>query len=131
MVTIRPACEEQELVGELARCHFLYAMYPFSRSLRTFTRTSLPTKLSTYVQAQRPILGHGPAQSSLATFLHDTRTGVMWSSANVQDGVRSINSLMQQSVDRQQWERAHELYYGKANVSAMVQVFEKLAAHPS
>jgi hypothetical protein len=131
MVTIRPACEEQKLVGELARCHFLYAMYPFSRSLRTFARTSLPTKLSTYVQAQRPILAHGPAESTLAAFLHDTQTGVMWSNTQVQDGVQSIRYLMQQSVDRQQWERAHELYYGKANVSVMVQVFEKLAAHPS
>ena len=33
--------------------------------------TAVLVKLSTYVPAQLPILGHGPAQSSLATSLHD------------------------------------------------------------
>lgn len=128
MVTILPTCEEQKLVGELAHCHFLYAMYPFSRNLQIFAQTSLPTKLSTYVQSQRPILGHGPAGSTLAAFLRDTQTGVMWSTAAPQDGVQSIRCLMQMSVDRQKWEQAHNLYYGKANVSAIVEVFQKLAA---
>jgi hypothetical protein len=126
MVTIHPACEEQELVGELARCHFLYAMYPFSRSLRIFARTSLPTKLSTYVQSQRPILGHGPAGSTLASFLQETQTGITWSNAKVQDGVRSITSSMQLSVERRQWEQARDVYYGEANAHAMLLALDKL-----
>lgn len=131
MVTIRAACEEQKLVGELARCHFLYAMYPFSRSLRIFARTSLPTKLSTYVQSQRPILGHGPAESTLASFLQETQTGVMWSNAKVQDGVRSITSLMQLSVERRQWEQARDFYYGEANAHTMRLVLHKLTEDSS
>lgn len=126
IVTTLPACVEQELVPELARCHFLYAMYPFRSSLRIFTQTSLPTKLSTYVQAQRPILGHCPAESTLAAFLQDTETGVVWSNTQVRYGVQSIRCLMQQSIDRRQWERVRDLYYGKSNVNAMVQVFQKL-----
>jgi hypothetical protein len=128
IVSLLPACPEAKLVEQLASCHFVYAMYPFTRRLRVFARTSLPTKLSTYVQAQRPILGHGPAGSTLAAFLQDTQTGVMWSNTQVQSGVRSIRCLMEQSVDRQQWERVRDLYYGKANVSAMMQVFQKLTA---
>jgi hypothetical protein len=126
IVTILPACDEQKLVHGLSRCHFLYAMYPFRRSLRIFTQTSLPTKLSSYVQAQRPVLGHGPVESTLAAFLQDTQTGVMWSNTQVQYGVQSIRCLMQQSIDRRQWERVQDLYYGKSNVNAMVQVFQKL-----
>ncbi len=127
IVTILPACEEQKLVGELARCHFLYAMYPFRRSMRIFTQTSLPTKLSTYVQAQRPILGHGPEESTLAAFLRDTQTGVMWINSKVEDGVQSIRCATRQVVDRRQWDETRDLYYGEANVGGMLGVFQKLA----
>jgi hypothetical protein len=128
IVTILPACEEQKLVGELARCHFLYAMYPFRPSLRIFTQTSLPTKLSTYVQAQRPILGHGPEASTLAAFLRDTQTGVMWNNTKAHDGVQSITFATRQTVDRRRWEEARDLYYGEANVGAMLAILQRLVA---
>jgi hypothetical protein len=128
-IEFNPNQEEEQVVLELQQCHFVYAMYPLTPRLRRFSQTSLPTKLSTYVLAQRPILGYGPARSSLASFLEDTQAGVMWSSADVQDGVRSINSLMQHSVKRKQWENARELYYGEANIRVMLQVLEKIAAN--
>jgi hypothetical protein len=128
VVSLLPTCPEAKLVEQLASCHFLYAMYPFEGRLRVFARTSLPTKLSTYVQAQRPILGHGPPESTLAAFLRDTSTGVMWCNAQSQDGERAINALMQLSIDRRQWERAQDLYYGEGNVQTMRRVLDKLAA---
>jgi hypothetical protein len=61
-----PHCEESAAVERLRACDFVYAMYPFDRASRVFVRTSLPTKLTTYVRAGRPILAHAPADSTLA-----------------------------------------------------------------
>jgi hypothetical protein len=119
---------EGQVVLKLQQCHFVYAMYPFARRLRRFSQTSLPTKLSTYVLAQRPILGHGPAQSTLATFLRDTQTGVIWSSLDAQDGLRAIGSLMLQSGEGHRWERARQLYFGYENIRVMLPALNKAAA---
>jgi hypothetical protein len=128
-IECNPNQEEEQVVLELQQCHFVYAMYPFARRLRRFSQTSLPTKLSTYVLAQRPILGHGPAQSTLASFLNHTEVGVMWSSTDFQEGLRIINSFMQGSVERQQWEYARDLYFGESNIRVIAQAWEKIVAN--
>jgi hypothetical protein len=127
-IEFHPNETEDHVVLQLQQCHFVYAMYPFARRLRRFSQTSLPTKLSTYVLAQRPILGHGPAQSTLATFLRDTQTGVTWSGLDPQDGVRAIGCLMVQSGESHRWERARQLYFGYENIRVMLQALNKAAA---
>jgi hypothetical protein len=127
-IEFHPNETEDHVVLQLQQCHFVYAMYPFARRLRRFSQTSLPTKLSTYVLAQRPILGHGPTQSTLATFLRDTQTGVTWSGLDPQDGVRAIGCLMVQSGESHRWERARQLYFGYENIRVMLQALNKAAA---
>ncbi len=126
MVEVAPALDETMVVRELGRCRLVYAMYPFRKSLRTFTGTSLPTKLSTYVQAQVPIIAQGPATSTLARFIRDTETGVTWSSMSSQDGQQAILAGTRMKIDRNHWTLARDLYYGRSNVIKMGDVLERL-----
>ena len=126
IVHLAPSCAEAEVVRELARCHFVYAMYPFRRALKRFVTTSLPTKLSTYVQAQRPILGHGPEMSTLTTFLSRTGTGGLWTDMAREKGERAIGVVLDLNLDAERWKLAYDLYYGKANSAKMLKVLDQL-----
>jgi hypothetical protein len=66
---------EQAALGLLAACDLLYAMYPPGNKYELFRRTSLPIKLSTYIQAQRPIFVHSPLDSGLARIVAPARVG--------------------------------------------------------
>lgn len=68
----RPVAEARDL---LAECSCLYLPQTFSMDSRRFSELSFPTKLSTYVAAQRPILLHAPAYSSLSGFWQDCELG--------------------------------------------------------
>ena len=57
--------DEPEAVRHLQRCFLLYLNYPFPTIHVVRRQTSFPTKLSTYVQAARPLLIHAPADSSV------------------------------------------------------------------
>jgi hypothetical protein len=123
-----PNAAEGQVVLQLQQCHFVYAMYPFARRLRGFSQTSLPTKLSTYVLAQRPILGHGPADSSLAEFLHQTGVGRMWDNMVTTFGQKEMAALFSSPVATNLWEHARTVYFGKAGVESLQLVFSRLAA---
>ncbi len=114
-----PNAAEEQVVLQLQQCHFVYAMYPFARRLRKFSQTSLPTKLSTYVLAQRPILGHGPADSSLAQVLQQTGLGCLWENRDVAAGERMIASLLGTPVAPAAWERARAAYFGRPKVETL------------
>ncbi|OJW75075.1 hypothetical protein [Spirosoma sp. 48-14] len=115
---------ESQVIPQLAACDFVYAMYPMNQRMRIFSQTSMPTKISSYVQAGRPIFGHGPADSSLAEFLQATGTGVLWSTTNKQDGLALIQKLMGLKLTNDHWQYARERYYGEENITAMRRVFE-------
>lgn len=122
-----PNAAEEQVVLQLQQCHFVYAMYPFARRLRRFSQTSLPTKLSTYVLAQRPILGHGPADSSLAEFLRQTGVGRMWDNMVTSFGQKEIAALLSSPVAANLWEHARTVYFGNAGVESLQLVFSRLA----
>jgi len=111
--------DEREIVDGLALCSFVYCMYPTSGRLHMFSKTSLPAKLTSYVQAGRPIFGYGPSDSSLAEFLNSTGTGVMWNGSDRTSGLRAIEKVygMQPGVDR--WELARKKYFGEGNLDVM------------
>ncbi len=52
-------------------------MYPAGGKYQLFRRTSLPIKVSTYVQAQRPIFAHTPADSTLACVVTKYKLGAV------------------------------------------------------
>lgn len=120
-VTFYPTLPEDKALPELSQCAFVYAMYPFAPALKIFGATSLPTKLTSYLQAGRPILGHGPADSTLASFLKNTRTGAMWTSGDQQTGFDVLQAVSSLEFNSTQWQHARESYFGERNLQVMTQ----------
>ena len=64
-VVVRGHVAEAAAAAQLSReALVLYLNYPFSEAERVLRETSFPTKLSTYVLCERPILVHAPPHSS-------------------------------------------------------------------
>ena len=82
--------DESMAVPLLATCDLLYAMYPPGRKYQLFRRTSMPIKLSTYVQAQRPVFAHSPLDSGLARVVGSAGVGCVCSSLDESELVRRI-----------------------------------------
>jgi hypothetical protein len=110
---------EEKVIPELYNCAFVYAMYPFNKALRIFSQTSLPTKLTTYLQAGRPILGHGPADSTLATFLSANNLGVMWSSMDKANGLKLFEQVLSLIPGFENINNARNQYFGEENLAVM------------
>jgi hypothetical protein len=125
-----PDASEKEVVAGLRQCSFVYAMYPFGRALRRFTQTSLPTKLSTYVLAQRPILAHGPSESSLADFMRETKLGVCWDSTKSSAGTVAIAAVLKMQPPRDLWESARSEYFGPRNLEYIRACLDRLTSSP-
>ncbi|MHA3772795.1 hypothetical protein ACXR0O_14775 [Verrucomicrobiota bacterium sgz303538] len=113
------ALEEARAVALLANCTFLYAMYPFDRISAVFRKTSLPTKLTTYLKAQRPIFAHTPIPSSLASFIEDTEVGTVCQSCVPGELCGSIEALLKRVNEPYEYEKARLRYYGSDNAERM------------
>jgi len=113
---------EEQVIPMLARCTFVYAMYPLSSALRVFSKTSLPTKLTSYLQAGRPIFGHGPKDSTLACFIDTNSLGVMWHSRKKEDGFKCLEKILTENIGLKQFENARIQYFGKENLTTMRRV---------
>ena len=74
--------DEPAAVRHLQRCFLLYLNYPFPNIHAVRRQTSFPTKLSTYVQAARPILIHAPADSSVTSLGAMTGYAHCWGTPN-------------------------------------------------
>jgi hypothetical protein len=96
--------DEEKAVVRLASCDFLYAMYPAGRRFQCFRQTSLPMKLSTYVQAQRPIFAHTPGDSGLAELIEKYGVGRVCSSYNEDAIQQAIHSMLQAKITRHHFE---------------------------
>ncbi len=118
-VVFEPSLAEATAVRRLMVCDFVYAMYPFDRASEVFSRTSLPTKLATYVQAQRPILGHAPESSTLAAFLREHPVGVIAASEAPEEIARALEVVSALAVPAGAWERVRHEVYGHGNVERL------------
>ena len=125
-IILYPDLPEREVIPKLANCSFVYAMYPMANKMRKFSQTSLPTKLTSYVQAAIPIFGHGPSDSTLAEFLHKTGTGMLWSSRIKNDGIKALTEIMSLCPSQFQWNYARKHYFGENNLIVM----QKLLSNP-
>lgn len=95
---------EQDALPVLSMCDFVYAMYPHGYRFQGFRRTSLPIKLSTYIQAQRPIFAHTPPDSGLALLISKHGVGTVCPSDG-QAGIQSsIQSLLAAKIDKENFE---------------------------
>jgi hypothetical protein len=95
---------EEDALPVLATCDFVYAMYPDGFRFRDFRRTSLPIKLSTYIQAQRPIFAHTPPDSGLAQLIYKYGVGTVCSSHSEGAIQHAIHSILQAKMTRDHFE---------------------------
>jgi len=124
-VAFYPTLPEEAVIPELAKCDFVYAMYPFNKALSIFSGTSLPTKLTSYLLAGRPIFGHGPLKSTLTTFLSTNDVGVMWTSLDKQEGLKHLASIVSLTVSHRQLNATREKYFGEHNLMVMNRVLNE------
>ena len=95
---------EENALPVLATCDFVYAMYPDGFRFRGFRRTSLPIKLSTYIQAQRPIFAHTPPDSGLAQLICKYAVGTVCSSHSEDAIQQAIQAILQAKITRNHFE---------------------------
>jgi hypothetical protein len=122
-VQFHPTLSEEKVISQLSKCHFVYAMYPMSKELRIFSKTSLPTKLTSYLQAGSPVFGHCPADSTLAEYLNTTGLGVQWNSADKAAGFKALEVLANIKIANAQLQNAREKYFGENNLAVMSNAF--------
>lgn len=93
----------EETCRRLSECDLLYLPQSFSDVNRTFSELSFPTKLSTYVSVQRPILLHAPQYASLSGFWEHHAMGPLCS----QCGARELGETVTRALlaDRQQQQK--------------------------
>lgn len=111
--------DEAEGITQLSACHAVYAMYPFSETYRVFRETSQPTKLSTYVQAARPIFGHSPRGSSLENFLARFPIGANCASLDVPEIAAALEAVIAQPPSRERFQTALEEEFGSHNAQRL------------
>jgi hypothetical protein len=95
---------ERDALPVLATCDFVYAMYPPGFRFQGFRRTSLPIKLSTYIQAQRPIFAHTPPDSGLAHLICKYGVGTVCTSYSEDSIQQAIQGMLQAEVLRDHFE---------------------------
>jgi hypothetical protein len=81
---------EAEAIPLLRDCFALYLNYPFGRRDAVLRQTSFPTKLSTYVQAARPLLIHAPADSSTTPLVGPDGYASAWADLDPARGAEAL-----------------------------------------
>jgi hypothetical protein len=111
--------DEGKAITILASCDFLYAMYPSGSRFQCFRQTSLPMKLSTYIQAQRPILAHTPADSGLAQFVRKHGVGTVCTSEREPDIQVSIEELLGKNIGQENFEAIRKDLMGSEQIQRL------------
>jgi hypothetical protein len=114
-----PNLLEAEAVKLLQSCNFVYSMYSFKKSAALFRQTSLPTKLSTYIQAQRPIFAHTPLDSSLAALLQEYKLGIVVPSLDSTELIQAFEKMETLTLG-DGFKTGREKIYGFHNVNSLL-----------
>lgn len=130
-IEISPSLGETEALHRLSSCHLLYALYPFEERCRVFRMTSLPTKLSSYIQIQRPVFAHTPEDSTLAEMVIQHRIGGVCDSLDPTVIGGSILSILQHVPERDAFEKMRIAEYGEQHVTRLEDALLALASSPT
>ncbi len=84
----------EETIELLAEVDIAYLPYWFDAYFKDWVRLCFPTKLTTYLTAGRPVLYHGPQESSPAHFMRKYPIGVCCHSLQPDEILASIRTLM-------------------------------------
>jgi hypothetical protein len=107
---------EENAIPLLAACDFLYAMYPGGKRYELFRKTSLPIKVSTYLQAQRPIFAHTPPDSNLACVVRQYKVGCVEESGSETRIAEKIRGLLDRPVPLENYELARQDLMGPSQL---------------
>lgn len=110
---------ESTAIEYLAQCDFLYAMYPHGSRFKVFRKTSMPTKVTTYIQAQRPILVHAPDDSGLSQVVRKYGLGAVCSSLEQDKIIEAIDECRRANLSWERYEDARSGLLGVAQVKAL------------
>ena len=110
---------EKDAVPLLATCDLLYAMYPAGKKYELFRRTSLPVKVSSYLQAQRPIFAHTPEDSTLACVVSKYQVGRICASEREDQLASDVGKLLGETVPAENFELARQDLMGPAQVQQL------------
>jgi hypothetical protein len=84
---------EIDAIPLLRECFALDLNYPFDRRDAVLRQTSFPTKLSTYIQAARPLLLHVPTDSSVMPLVDESGYAVPWTNRDPEAGADALVSM--------------------------------------
>jgi hypothetical protein len=98
--------DETQGIGRLRESFLLYLSYPFRRRGKMLRTTSFPTKLSTYVQAARPVLLHMPSESSVAFLGASSPYATLWSSVDPREGADILERLWREETTQSSFHSA-------------------------
>jgi hypothetical protein len=107
-VVVTGHVDEAAAVPILQTCLALYLNYPFGRRDAVLRQTSFPTKLSTYIQAARPLLLHVPRDSSVMSLIGPDRYTVGWHSNDPREGAALLSALWNDPASRSSRHQAAE-----------------------
>jgi hypothetical protein len=110
---------EGAAVPLLAACDLLYVMYPPGGKYELFRRTSLPIKLATYVQAQRPVFAHSPTDSGLARIVGPAGVGCVCSSEEENGIASKVRGIVHCAVPRESFEALRQELMGLRQVEQL------------
>jgi hypothetical protein len=110
---------EDDALPVLATCNFVYAMYPEGFRFQGFRRTSLPIKISTYIQAQRPIFAHTPADSGLAQLVEKEHVGHVCTRYHPDDIRTCVAKLLEMKISRENFEAARKELMGREQIEQL------------
>ncbi|MEW5959562.1 MAG: glycosyltransferase [Chloroflexota bacterium] len=85
---------QETMAHYLARIDIGFLNYSFNPQFAETGRTSFPTKVHSYIQAQVPMLALGSADSTVVRFVQDHRCGTVCTLPEVESLAKQIESLV-------------------------------------
>lgn len=86
--------EESILKQYIEQFDLCFVSYWFDKHTVDLARTSLPTKITSYIQSQRPIIALGPSYSSIVRFVESNKSGVVCTELDANLLAASIADLL-------------------------------------
>ncbi len=114
---------EEEVIRRLQHTAFVYSMYSFNPRHRIFRETSLPTKMSTYLMAAKPILVHSPSGSSTMQLFSEHKLGLSETSLDIPRIANSVRNMLHFQLDREVVRQAVEHHCGRRNLDYLNECF--------
>lgn len=109
---------EADAIPLLHDCFALYLNYPFGRRDAVLRQTSFPTKLSTYIQAARPLLLHVPPDSSVMPLISNDGFATAWTDLDIEHGAETLVAAWNDSRNQEsrhiEAEAVRQTYYHPA-----------------